>query len=119
MHANVVIKQVNVKIRKVFKKKIKFTKGSFCFNIFTTRVISVEVVWPPVPPDVTVGELLEGFAAVLVVGGVGVVAVVTVVGVVGGGVAEARLEALPEVEDGRSFVHISATHCDHGSEDCA
>ena len=71
------------------------------------------------PPDVTVGELLEGFAAVLVVGGVGVVAVVTVVGVVGGGVAEARLEALPEVEDGRSFVHISATHCDHGSEDCA
>ena len=66
-----------------------------------------------------VGELLEGFTAVLGVGGVGVVAVVTVVGVVGGGVAEARLEALPEVEEGRSFVHISATHCDHGSEDCA
>ena len=71
------------------------------------------------------GELVvAGLTADLGVGGVGVVAVVTIVGVTVVATpavdAEGRFDTLPPllVDEGRSFVHISATHCDHGSEDC-
>ena len=87
-------------------------------------------LFPALPPEVaaiTEGELVPvaGSTEDLGVGGVGVVAVVTVVGVATfvavATPVEARFEALPFmllVDEGRSFVHISATHCDHGREAC-
>ena len=112
------------------------TKGSFCFNIFTTRVISVEVLVLWLFPALfvaifAVGELVEGLLTVAPPAGVacvvGVVAAVVFVGVAALATPPreveeaARLEAEPPrlvADEGLSFVHISARNCDHGSECC-
>ena len=78
-----------------------------------------------------VGELVEGLLTVAppagVACGVGVVAAVVFVGVAALATPPreveeaARLEAEPPrlvADEGLSFVHISAKHCDHGSECC-
>ena len=108
------------------------TKGSFCLRILTTRVMSIEVLLTILEEaamledvagaGVTLLDAAEGTVEALAVvaaadglaaaaGAVVVAAVVVSVGnvpetlAVGGG-------------EGRSLVHISATHCAQGSAAC-